>query len=68
MNCIFTYLRKLTSIYIFKLGISHYVSTEATEVIHVSTVKLVFIGTHQKQALYVFVFLGTNEVLQVFSL
>ena len=36
------YLWKLTSIYIFKLGISHYVLIGATEVIHISTVTLTF--------------------------
>ena len=33
------YLKKLTSIYIFKLGISH-VLIGAAEIIHVSTIKL----------------------------
>ena len=33
---------KLTSIYIFKLGISRYVLIGTPEVIHVSTVKLAF--------------------------
>ena len=36
------YLWKLTSIYIFKLGISHYVLIGAAKVIHISTVTLVF--------------------------
>ena len=36
------YLSKLTSIYIFRLGISHYVLIRAGEVIHISTVTLTF--------------------------
>ena len=36
------YLWKLTSIYIFKLGISHHVLIWVTEVIHISTETLAF--------------------------
>ena len=50
---------KLTSIYIFKLGISHYVLIGPPEVIssfHHKTCLFcaIIIGTHQKQALYFF--------------
>ena len=67
------YLWKLTSIYIFKLGISHYVLIKATEAIHISTVTLafsvLFLLAHIKNNLSIFyVFIGTNEVLQVSSL
>ena len=51
------YLWKLTSVYIFILGISHYVLIEAAEVIHISTIKLAFsvlilLVYIEKQALY----------------
>ena len=64
------YLSKLTSIYIFKLGISHYVLIKATEAIHISTVTLafsvLFLLAHIKNNLSIlYVFVGTNEVLQV---
>ena len=36
------YLWKLTSVYIFKLGVSHYVLIGATVVIHISIEKLAF--------------------------
>ena len=67
------YLWKLTSIYIFKLGISHYVLIKAAEAIHISTVTLafsvLFLLAHIKNNLSIFyVFIGTNEVLQVSSL
>ena len=67
------YLWKLTSIYIFKLGISHYVLIGAAEAIHISTVTLafsvLFLLAHIKNNLSIFyVFIGTNEVLQVSSL
>ena len=67
------YLSKLTSIYIFKLGISHYVLIGAAEAIHISTVTLafsvLFLLAHIKNNLSIFyVFIGTNEVLQVSSL
>ena len=66
------YLWKLASIYIFKLGISHYVLIKATEAIHISTVTLafsvLFLLAHIKNNLSIFyVFIGTNEVLQVSS-
>ena len=67
------YLWKLTSVYIFKLGISHYVLIGAAEVIHISIVKLafsvLFLLVHIKNKLSIFsVFIGTNEVFQVSSL
>ena len=67
------YLWKLTSVYIFKLGISHYVLIGAAEVIHISIVKLafsvLFLLVHIKNKLSVFfVFIGTNEVFQISSL
>ena len=67
------YLWKLTSIYIFKLGVSHYVLIGATEVTRISTVTLafsvLFLLAHIKTSLSIFyVFIGTNEVLQVSSL
>ena len=51
------YLWKLASIYIFKLGISHYVLIKATEAIHISTVTLAFsvlflLADIKKQSLY----------------
>ena len=55
------YLWKLTSIYIFKLGISHYVLIWAAEVIHISTVTLafsvLFLLVHIKSKLSIFTFL-----------
>ena len=52
------YLWKLTSIYIFKLGISHYVLIKATEAIHISTVTLafsvLFLLVHIKNKLFIF--------------
>ena len=67
------YLWKLTSIYIFKLAIGHYVLIRVTEAIHISTVTLafsvLFLLAHIKNNLSIFyVFIGTNEVLQVSSL
>ena len=52
---------------------SHYVLIEAAEVIHVSTVKLpfsvLFLLVHIENEVFIFfVFIGTNEVLQVSSL
>ena len=41
-NISLSYLWKITSVYILKLGISHYVLTGAAEVIHISIVKLAF--------------------------
>ena len=62
-------LWKLTLVYIFKLGISHYVAVTAAEVIHTSIVKLafsaLFLLIHIKNKLSIFfVFIGTNEVFQ----
>ena len=67
------YLWKLTSIYIFKLGISHYILIGAAEVINISTVTLafsvLFLLVHIKNKLSIFyVFIGTNKVLHVSSL
>ena len=69
----FIHLWKLTSIYIFKLGISHYVLIGASEVIHISTVTLafsvLFLLAHIKNNLPIFyVFIGSSEVFQVSSL
>ena len=66
------YLSKLTSIYIFKLGISHCVLIGATEVIHILTIMLAFsvlvLLVHIKNKLFFFVFIEINEVFQVSSL
>ena len=63
------YLWKLTSFYIFKLGISHHVLIGAAEVVHISIVKLafsvLFILVHFKNKPSIFfACLGTNEVFQ----
>ena len=60
---------KLTSVYIFKLDISHYVLVRAAEIIGISTVTLVFAALFLLVYLSIFyVFIETNEVLQVSSL
>ena len=66
-------LWKLTSVYIFKLGISHYGLIGAAEVIHISTVKLAFsvlfflLHIKSKRSIFI-VFIGANELFQVSSL
>ena len=59
------YLWKLTSVYIFKLGISHYILKGAAEVIHISIEKLafsvLFLLVHIENKLSIFFFVYGDQ-------